>query len=104
MYQKAIRIPRFAVGAGPLRPTGEGARRRGGGGSAAVAGALSAGAFVAGRHLLWGLSDAGKRRRVGERVFGPVSAQPPNGPGSWSNRRPTSVAPKRQLFSPLTAC
>jgi len=50
----------------------KGVRRRGGGGSAAVAGALSAGAFVAGRHLLWGLSDAGKRRRVGERVFGPV--------------------------------
>jgi hypothetical protein len=57
-------------------------RRRGGGGSAAGAGALSAGAFVAGRHLLWGLSDAGKRRRVGERVFESVSSREPKDPGS----------------------
>jgi hypothetical protein len=60
----------------------EGVRRRGGGGSAAVAGALSAGAFVAGRHLLWGLSDAGKRRRVGERVYGSDDMQLPKDPGS----------------------
>src|SRR5262249_11344407 len=78
-------------------------RRRGGGGSAAAAGALSAGAFVAGRHLLWGLSDAGKRRPVGERGFESVSSQTPTGPGSWSNRRSAPIAPNSQ-FSPLTAC